>query len=350
MAKAANTKLIGAFVLAGIALVVAAVIVFGGGRLFRATKNYSMFFTTSVQGLNVGAPVMFRGVPVGRVTDIDLLFNPEQPLFVTQVDVELFPESYHLVGQTHGSPHLEFERLIEAGLRAQLVPVSLVTGQLGIGLDLFPGSPAERFAEVIRAIAPEPVFAEIPTIPSTIERLETSLQRILAVIDKADFEALSKQIEEMLNAVSAIVTMPELREMVINANTAVGNANATVTQINQLLTRVDREIVPAIASLRATMANADATMADARKVMPNVERNLAQVGPVLDKLAGAVTIAQSLLENLNRTIEPGSPLQYEIANSLRELTLTLRAVRGLADALEQSPNSVLFGRMSRGQP
>ncbi|MCU0839458.1 MAG: hypothetical protein MUE49_12170 [Rhodospirillales bacterium] len=69
------------------------------------------------------------------------------------------------------------------------------------------------------------------------------------------------------------------------------------------------------------------------------------MGPLLDKLGGALTVAETLLKNVNATVEPGSPLQYEIANALRELTLTMRSVRGLADALEQSPNSVLFGRV-----
>jgi paraquat-inducible protein B len=85
MAKAANTKLIGIFVLAGLALAIAAILIFGGGSVFRPVKPVVMYFTASVQGLNVGSPVMFRGVPVGRVTAINLNFDPAKLTFLTRV-------------------------------------------------------------------------------------------------------------------------------------------------------------------------------------------------------------------------------------------------------------------------
>jgi paraquat-inducible protein B len=246
-------------------------------------------------------------------------------------------------------PEQQLDRLVEAGFRAQLIPVSLVTGQLGIGLDLFPGSPLVLYAGTPDAPDPDGL-PEIPTIPSTIERLETTVQRILSVIDQADFNELSKDVDATIKAIRDLITMPELREMIVKADETVGNANATMQEVKALVGRIDRDVGPTLSSLRTTMANADAAMSDARKLVPGLQQDLAQVGPLLDRLGGALTIAETLLKNANASVEPGSPLQYEIANTMRELTLTLRSVRGLADALEQSPNSVLFGKVSGERP
>jgi paraquat-inducible protein B len=349
MAKAANTKLIGLFVLAGIALMIAAIMIFGSGRLFQPVRHFTMFFTNSVQGLNVGAPVMFRGVAVGQVRSIELLFKPSVPLFLTKVQVDLFPDRYRAIGSVDDASELQIHRLVAEGLRAQLIPVSLVTGQLGIGMDVVPNTAVVLFAGT-PGIPANPDAPEIPTAPSTIERLETSVQRILAVIEKADFNELSQDIDEMIESLRALITMPELRDMIVKADETVGNANATMKDVKALVGRIDRDVGPALSSLRTTMATADAAMTDARKLVPGLQQDLAQVGPLLNKLGGALTIAETLLKNANTSVEPGSPLQYEIANTMRELTLTLRSVRGLADALEQSPNSVLFGKVSGERP
>ena len=78
MSKPANPKMIGGFVLGAIALIVLAVIYFGGAQLFAQTHRYVMFFGGSVNGLRVGAPVTWRGVPIGQVDDINLLYDPDK--------------------------------------------------------------------------------------------------------------------------------------------------------------------------------------------------------------------------------------------------------------------------------
>ena len=72
MKKRINPTRIGVFVVGAIALAVAAVIVFGGGRFFAEKETYISFFEGSVFGLNQGAAVNCRGVRIGSVTDIKL--------------------------------------------------------------------------------------------------------------------------------------------------------------------------------------------------------------------------------------------------------------------------------------
>ena len=72
MAKQANRMMIGGFVVLAVILMAASLVVFGSGKFFQKTNKYVLYFDESVTGLSVGAPVLFKGVPVGSVTKIIL--------------------------------------------------------------------------------------------------------------------------------------------------------------------------------------------------------------------------------------------------------------------------------------
>ena len=74
MKKRANPRLIGLFVLGGLGLFIAAVILYGMRDLFVQKDTYVSFFRGSVRGLGVGAPVSFRGIDIGQVKEIQ--FRP----------------------------------------------------------------------------------------------------------------------------------------------------------------------------------------------------------------------------------------------------------------------------------
>ena len=92
MSKEANPKLIGLFVIGALALVIVGVMVFGGGSFFKHGVNYVMFFKGSVIGLDVGAPVTFRGVKVGSVSSISLDFNQTSGNVTIPVVVSFEPD------------------------------------------------------------------------------------------------------------------------------------------------------------------------------------------------------------------------------------------------------------------
>lgn len=139
MSKEANKTLIGAFVVGAVFLLVAAVLIFGSGKFFRKTYKAVMFFEGSIKGLNVGSPVMFRGVKVGTVTDINLILYAKDLSMRTTVIAEFDPERWTLVGGERGDVK-RLQLVIDRGLRAQLQMQSFVTGQLMIALDFFPAS------------------------------------------------------------------------------------------------------------------------------------------------------------------------------------------------------------------
>ena len=138
--------MIGAFVVGAVALAVAAIVLFGSGRFFKDTDKWVAIFPGSVKGLNVGSPVVFRGVQVGQVTEIIVNFDPGRIEVIIPVLYETDPERFRHIGPQVIADDKELhEALVAQGLRAQLQMQSLVTGQLVINMDFFPNSPAKLY-------------------------------------------------------------------------------------------------------------------------------------------------------------------------------------------------------------
>src|SRR5262245_51430271 len=129
MGSRINPTTIGAFVVGAIVLLIAGVLLFGGGKFFQEKLPYVLFFDSSVEGLNVGAPVVFRGVQVGQVTEITALADPQTFDMRIRVKIELVRGSVKVVG-TEGyhfqDPHKGVEGLIHRGARATLRMQSFV--------------------------------------------------------------------------------------------------------------------------------------------------------------------------------------------------------------------------------
>src|SRR5262244_2292317 len=137
MSTRANPTVIGAFVVGAVALLLAALVVWGGTGLFRKKLDYVLFFDAAVTGLTKGAPVLARGVKVGEVTDVQLRWGQKG---VVGVYVTLEPRS--LKGIAEGGPREAVERAVkDDGLRAQLRMQSFVTGVLYVSLDHRPDTP-----------------------------------------------------------------------------------------------------------------------------------------------------------------------------------------------------------------
>ena len=171
MSKQASPTLIGAFVVGAIALVVAGLLVFGSGRFFADRLTCVTNFPGSVKGLRVGAPVNFRGVRIGEVTRIQVLYDEQDGSMLIPVVMEVLPEQVTVIDRGDGqqSRRTEVEELIGRGLRAQLQTDSLVTGLLSVDLDFYPDAPIEQVNIDSPDLRDYPV---VPAVPSRMEELE----------------------------------------------------------------------------------------------------------------------------------------------------------------------------------
>lgn len=156
MIKKANKKIIGVFVVGAVALLITAILAFGSGAFFRQSDKYVLFFDGSVKGLSVGAPVIFRGVKIGNVSDISPTYDTKSKKVLIGVVIEVELSRVEGFPEKIGYPN--YKTLISRGLRAGLEIQNFITGQLMIAFDFYPDEPAKMY-DVVRK------YPELPTLP-----------------------------------------------------------------------------------------------------------------------------------------------------------------------------------------
>ncbi len=221
MSKKANTAMIGAFVIGAAILTVVGILAFGSGVLFKHTDEFVLYFDGDLTGLTVGAPVVFRGVRVGQVKSISVYYESGATAFEIPVIIETDPNRFHEIDPRgsevqHKIEPEELQRLIKAGLRGQLNLQSLVTGQLAIKMDLFPDSPVN--------FRGDGSMQEIPTIPSSFERLANAIAEL-------DLKKLVNNINRAMNALEKMIDDKELENLVTDFRTAAQKAGVLVEDL-----------------------------------------------------------------------------------------------------------------------
>lgn len=359
MARRANPALIGAFVLGAVVLAVAGLVVIGGGKFFRHTLTWVAYFDESIKGLGIGAPVMFRGVKVGAVTDIKVVVDRKDVAITTPVFFEL--EANRLTDASGGTIRFDTasrpaQLLIDRGLRAQLEMQSLVTGQLAIQLEFHPGTP-------IRLVATDRRFPEMPTIASSTERISRTLENL--PLDQIAASAL-----KAIEGISQLVNGPEIKETLASVRTAFASAQQLLGDVQKLARTVDGRIGPLASGIDQTLESGRETLKevqalvrhvdgdvvpaakdalqDARTLVHDVDGHVAPLMATIDKtlVAAATTLeeAQRVLGAVDYTISEGSPLQYELMLTLRDVAAAARSLRTLGDYIDRHPEALVFGK------
>ena len=226
MSKQANPTVIGGFVLGALVLVIIGILVFGSGAWLRERIQMVTYFPGSVQGLTVGAQVLFQGVPIGQVTDIGLDFLPERDSFRIPVHYEIYPKQVHVLSREGETDAREvLARLVdEKGLRARLESVSFVTGQYLVALSLNPNLPPRPFAPV------EEGPIRVPAMPATRDRIEQMLTNL----------DLDKLVDTVTNTLAAIEQIVESGDV----TSVIQNLDATLREAKGLLATLDDNLAP----------------------------------------------------------------------------------------------------------
>jgi paraquat-inducible protein B len=312
MAKQPSKTLIGLFVVGAVILAVAGVMIFASGQFFAEKSYYVLYFDGNLGGLDIGAPVNFRGVRIGSVTNILVRFEGDD---VTDIRIPVFIEIEP--GRVTESPEFRTSKvyrtwqaqrkelietgkimqlLIDNGLKAQLVTQSLVTGKLSIQLDFHPDKP-------ITLVGGDSQYREIPTIPSKMEEITKTIEEI-------PFKELIKKAKNTIEGIDRLINSPELKNSIVNLD-------KSLQTLNRLLTNVDGEVQPLSTSVMTTLKTSRATLETARKAISGVEKGLSDQAPIIS---------------------------YELSQALKELTQAARSLKTLTDYLQQHPESLLRGK------
>lgn len=322
MSKAANKTLIGAFVLGSIVLALAVAIILGSGRLFSHNFINVMYFRGSVKGLNVGSPVMFRGVKVGSVSKIELIYDARDLSFLIPVYVEIDPSKMVYVGHKPGTQHTQ--ELISKGLRAQLDMQSFVTGQLMVNLDLFD---KDKPAVLIGL---DKRYDEIPTIPTSLEMLTKKIQEL-------PFQDLFDRILSVSKGLDRLVNAPDTQQSFKSINQAVRELKKTVQAVNREIDPIMVNLRDSSVSIRSASRNIDASFSGDRGIPTQIDGTLKAARDTLTQADKTLRFMETLVTDKSSVIDDAD-------TALDEVTNAARSIRFLADYLERHPESLIRGK------
>jgi len=351
MAKEANKTLIGAFVVGAIALAVGAILVFGGGRFFTDSVPLVAYFDGSVKGLGVGSKVQMKGVTVGEVKDVKLLFNPDNLDFINRVLIETEPErigSFFDPSNKEAFSELDadaeevIDSLINRGLRAKLTLDSVVTGKLLVAFDFYPETRVK-----LRDLEPE--IIEVPTV-------QTDLEKIAKALSELPLEDMVYRVSDTLQGINAIIRSPELKQ-------ALHALNQTLQNMEKLVENVDSRIEPLVQRIDETLqdygrlakevnkqvkplaASVKDTARDTQKLVRNLDNRLKKT---IIKAEDALVQAKNTLKTIEVFAEEDSLFQKDLGNALNAVEGAARSIRQLADYLERHPEALLRGKTGSG--
>ncbi len=330
MRRTANKSLIGAFVVGGIILFIAAFVLLGAGSFSGVKPNALAYFQDSVSGLDIGAPVKFRGVTIGKVSQVLLRTANQSPSdYSIPVVMEFTPDLLTRRGLDQALIDKSGLRIsIEKGLRAKLQQQSVITGVLYVELDYFPDTPYKLHDT--RGEQPE-----IPTLPSNLGALTKAVSQTLEQLSRVDFVSITKKVDSILTRIDQGASQIEFAK--INNNLV--KASDNIARITS-----DPAINKAIADFSAAMQSVDEL----------VKRFNSKVDPVAEDIQSMATSGRKALDRLNEAAEnvraltkAGSPTRRELDAALADISEAAAGIRSLADFLERNPETIIQGRSSK---
>lgn len=318
MAKQANRMMIGGFVVLALIIMAASLVVFGSGKFFQKTVRCAVYFDEPVRGLSVGAPVLFQGVQIGSVVSIVLTVDPAKLQVQIPIIFEYEPDRFHMLGDAAavGDPQKNIPKLIERGLRAQLVMQSFITGQLAIELGFFPE------ADICYPPAQvDPIYRDyivIPTCKSTTEKLMDALGDL-------NLKEIEKYLLGALASIDRLVSNPDLAA-------SLRALKDTLQDARKLVTRVDGQVDPVAGDLKKTVK-------DIGRLANNID----------SRMGGVTTSFDKTMSSARGVISPDSPLMVGLENTLQEISRMSRSIRQLASYLDEHPESLLRSKKDSGK-
>lgn len=316
--KETNPKLIGIFVIGGVALAAAALVFFSSQDLFTPKRIFVAYFRQSVNGLNVGAPIRFRGIPVGEVLRIDGVYDPETGNMIPRLTLEFRPETMENARVEEGEYTL-LPSLLASGMRASLKSASILTGQLYVELDFQPDKP-ERYLG--SGIDPYP---EWPTIDSGLDQVITKFTEL-------PIEEVVARMTSTLAAAEDLLRNPHVDESLAVLPTLLTDADTFVVDLRQFMKR----------DVATSVREASRTLEVARESLQTLTTTVND--ETLVQLNSTLTEFEKTSQLLRKRLSEKDPLTVELIATLRQLSSAARSARDLAETLEQQPESLVRGK------
>lgn len=322
MSRNANPVIVGSFIFGALLLTFLLVLFFSGGHWFSHRDRYELVYSTSIKGLNVGAPVTIKGVKIGEVVDIKARLDGKSLDIYNTVIVEIDPRMLERDGKQGANPALISE-LIKRGLRAQLKLQSLLTGLLYVDVDFHPEKPPR-----LQPIHTD--YPQIPTVPTDLEQLTRDLESI-------DINRLGENLQQIVDGINRFVSDESLQGLVKNMNQTLTAVRTSADAVRAQANNIGANIVP-------LAQHGDQMMQDVNRALPQMMEKLDATSAALQQTSQAL---QKTTANITYLTSEDSPLLYRIENAANSVNGAAERLRSLSDTLEQQPESLLFGKKEK---
>jgi paraquat-inducible protein B len=329
-------SLIGAFVLGGLLLGVVVVFLLSDSSLTRKTSKYLLYFESDIKGLQMGAPVSFRGVKIGQVESMSIDYDSRNQQFSIPVIISIEDRMVGYDGHKRRSEDLfDVHQLIHQGLRARLNLQSLITSKLEIELDMMPGSP-------LRLVGGDNTeYPEIPTVQSSLEKITSALEEL-------PIERITRRISETLDIIHRSVSDGKLDRALNGILQAAESLDRTTRQVESEMPQLLTDTQGGLQDARTLMADLKVTVEETRTLLQQTSERLDVAFVSWDAtLASGETALEQVRQtavSVDQVIRQDSPLVMETGTVLRELAAAARSIRVMSDYLERHPEALLQGK------
>ena len=322
MSAKTHPRLVGAFVLGAVALVLAAIVLLSSGGLFQERDRFVVFFPGSVKGLQTGSQVTFRGVRVGEVIEVSAF---QTGLADNPIQIEVVCEFYGNVVKTPegvANPFEDFDTeesvalLIEQGIRARMMSASLLTGQKYIELDFMPDDPA-------RVVGLSRLYPEIPTTPTAMEKLGARMEDLMNKLAEVPLDQVVENVQKAIRALREILESPDLR----------GALDAVHRGAN---------------SIEPTLAEARKALKTTREFIGNLGKETDGLGDdvsqTLAELRERMARTEQTFDALEATLHGADDARVDVSETLIELERALKAFRSFVEYVQTHPEAMIQGK------
>ncbi|HTQ70775.1 MAG TPA: MlaD family protein [Acidocella sp.] len=312
---------VGAFVLAGLACLVALLLFLSGG-VFQSGTVYESYFSESVQGLDVGTAVKYRGVQLGSVTDLELAsaaYAPEAYLAAQAAPYRQVVVRFRL--DTARAGHgVNISQAVTAGLRAQIKPQG-ITGLSYIDLSFV--NPA---AHPVTPVPWTPDYPVIPSMPSTLTQVQDAAEKFINSFSQVDIGQISDNLDQLLATLNQEISAGDARKAVANAQTLLAN-------LNQILQQSD---LPGTAASIRNLAGGQQT----QQILAQLNQTTAQLAKASAQLPALIAASQATVNQANETT---ADVQAQLLPILQSMNATMNNLRDLSSSLAANPGQVILG-------
>lgn len=306
---------LGLFVVTTLAILAVVLFLLGGHKLFQPTFTFETYFDESVSGLEIGAPVRFRGVPLGQVSEIltsAATYEKDKPIgqrrqyIVVRAKINFSADEVRQMKRDAGD-------MVRKGLRAQTKLAGL-TGQQYLAIDFLDPESAPALA-----FEWTPKYMYLPSAPSLAGQIIEKAQTFLAGLNEADVQTLSRNLNTLVVDLDRKVNEVPAAELAASARTVLHDANVTFGRIDRLLD--DGRIEQTLRNLNSASMRIDSLLAD---------------GGEIDRLVKDVDQAAQRAEVLL------ADNQYDVRAIVQDLRTTSANLRTLSDSVKRYPAGALL--------